>query len=129
MLEGMRLSTLRGHSTREKARRVRDDMLAGIARRLPRRLRYWVLITAGVGTILDHEEVPAVPYTVVLQRFGDELEPRRRRRAAEWREPQERQAQLGCATTQELIAELAARADVSATIGEDWPRYRTVDSQ
>lgn len=32
---------------------------------------------------------------------------------------------LGLATTQELITELAARADVAATIGEQWPAYRT----
>jgi hypothetical protein len=35
---------------------------------------------------------------------------------------------LGCATTKELIDELASRASVSETIGEDWPKYRTVDS-
>lgn len=35
---------------------------------------------------------------------------------------------LGCATTLELIMELAARADVANTIGEKWPTYRTVDS-
>ncbi len=40
----------------------------------------------------------------------------------------DRKAYLGCATTKELIDELAARADVSATIGEEWPGYRTVDS-
>ena len=34
---------------------------------------------------------------------------------------------LGLATTQELIMELAARADVAATIGERWPHYSTVD--
>jgi hypothetical protein len=34
---------------------------------------------------------------------------------------------LGCATTRELIEELAARAEVSETIGEKWPKYRTVD--
>lgn len=34
---------------------------------------------------------------------------------------------LGCATTKELIVELAARADVAATIGEKWPAYRTAD--
>jgi hypothetical protein len=33
---------------------------------------------------------------------------------------------LGCATTRELIAELEARADVAATVGESWPDYRTV---
>ena len=31
---------------------------------------------------------------------------------------------LGLATTKELIDELAARADVSATCGEAWPNYR-----
>ena len=33
---------------------------------------------------------------------------------------------LGCATTRQLIDELAARADVSQAIGENWPLYRTV---
>lgn len=36
---------------------------------------------------------------------------------------------LGCATTRELIDELAARAEVSQTIGEEWPSYRTVDGR
>jgi hypothetical protein len=36
------------------------------------------------------------------------------------------EAQLGFATTQELIVELAARAEVATTIGETWPRYSTV---
>jgi hypothetical protein len=35
---------------------------------------------------------------------------------------------LGCATTLELTAELHARAEVAATVGERWPNYRTVDS-
>ena len=34
---------------------------------------------------------------------------------------------LGLATTTELIAELAARAEVSKIAGEAWPDYRTVD--
>lgn len=36
-------------------------------------------------------------------------------------------ANLGLATTSELIAELAARAEVSKAVGETWPDYRTVD--
>lgn len=36
------------------------------------------------------------------------------------------QPRLGYATTKQLIDELAARADVSATIGESWPSYSTV---
>lgn len=32
---------------------------------------------------------------------------------------------LGLATTQELLTELATRADVAAIAGEDWPKYRT----
>lgn len=36
---------------------------------------------------------------------------------------------LGCATTLELIEELEARARVSMVIGEDWPNYRTIDSE
>jgi hypothetical protein len=54
---------------------------------------------------------------------------------AHWDENPERarladaaQANLGMATTYDIITELAARADVADTIGEDWPRYRTVDS-
>lgn len=35
-------------------------------------------------------------------------------------------ANLGLATTQELIDELAARARVAATIGESWPHYTTM---
>jgi hypothetical protein len=35
---------------------------------------------------------------------------------------------LGLATTQQLIQELAARADVASTIGESWPQYRPIDS-
>ncbi len=35
---------------------------------------------------------------------------------------------LGCATTKQLIDELAARADTAGMIGEKWPAYRTVDS-
>lgn len=37
------------------------------------------------------------------------------------------QARLGCATTTELIRELAARAEVSEIAGESWPKYRPVD--
>lgn len=36
------------------------------------------------------------------------------------------EASLGLATTRELIAELAARAEVASTIGEMWPGYSTV---
>lgn len=36
---------------------------------------------------------------------------------------------LGCASTLELIEELKARAEVSATVGDAWPHYRTVDSE
>lgn len=39
----------------------------------------------------------------------------------------EPQPNLGCATTAELIEELAARARVSARLGEDWPLYRSID--
>lgn len=34
---------------------------------------------------------------------------------------------LGYATTQELIVELAARAEVAKSVGEKWPRYSTVN--
>jgi len=36
---------------------------------------------------------------------------------------------LGLATTKELIDELAARADVAATVKEDWPSYKTVSEE
>jgi len=36
---------------------------------------------------------------------------------------------LGLATTTQLIEELSVRAEVSATIGEAWPSYRTVDGR
>lgn len=39
------------------------------------------------------------------------------------------EATLGLATTEELIRELAARAEVSRIAGEAWPQYRTVDSE
>lgn len=39
-----------------------------------------------------------------------------------------RQPYLGYATTIDLINELQTRANVSLTIGEDWPKYRTADS-
>lgn len=38
-------------------------------------------------------------------------------------------ANLGCATTRQLIDELAARASISEHIGDTWPTYRTVDSE
>lgn len=37
-------------------------------------------------------------------------------------------ANLGLATTKELIDELASRADVSKKIGQEWPDYSTVYS-
>lgn len=40
----------------------------------------------------------------------------------------EKQPMLGYATTHQLIDELKARAEVSETIGEAWPKYRTMDS-
>lgn len=35
---------------------------------------------------------------------------------------------LGCATTKELIHELAARAHTAETVGKTWLSYRTIDS-
>jgi hypothetical protein len=40
--------------------------------------------------------------------------------------PEEPKANLGLASTHELIQELAARSDVAKTVGEYWPNYRTV---
>lgn len=40
---------------------------------LTKRIRYWVLIHEGVTQIRDHEIVPEVPFTVVLERAGKEM--------------------------------------------------------
>lgn len=39
-----------------------------------------------------------------------------------------KQPMLGYATTRELIHELEVRAEISDQVGEQWPKYRTVDS-
>ncbi len=39
-----------------------------------------------------------------------------------------REPQLGCATTLQLLEELKARAEISDAIGEKWPSYRTIDN-
>lgn len=48
----------------------KDDPAKLIARHLPERVRFFVLINAGLGAMRDTEIVPEVPFTTVLQRFG-----------------------------------------------------------
>ncbi len=67
-----RLYLITRYHVTERATRLRDDTLSRVAKRLPHRLRYWVLITVGVGTIRPDEEVPTVPFTTVLQRFDQQ---------------------------------------------------------
>lgn len=38
------------------------------------------------------------------------------------------QPNLGCATTELLIAELLSRARIASIAGETWPSYRTIDA-
>jgi hypothetical protein len=45
-----------------------------IPRLLPQRLRYWVLMFEGTRNMKPFEEVPAVPYTTVLQRVGEKVD-------------------------------------------------------
>lgn len=55
--------------------REREPVSRWIAYHLPKKICYWVLIRVGADhkTIMDHEEVPAVPFTVVLERFGRQV--------------------------------------------------------
>lgn len=57
----------------ERRQRLSEWAWATAARRLPKRLAYWSLIAAGVQHIKLDEEVPAVPFTVVLERAGRSL--------------------------------------------------------
>lgn len=43
--------------------------------------------------------------------------------------PEEPKANLGMASTHDLLTELMARADVSKSIGEQWPNYKTIESE
>lgn len=54
----------------ERRRRLGRLILAETAKRLPERLRFYVLIDAGVKCMRPNETVPEVPFTVVLERFG-----------------------------------------------------------
>lgn len=56
------------HTPAEIAERLTDEAVAAVARRLPHRLRMAVLVDAGVRAIRSDEEVPAVPFTTVLER-------------------------------------------------------------
>lgn len=72
----MKLSTiwtLRGMTLRERLNRTGEWAVRGLAHRLPRRLAYWSFIDTGVRHIGPSEEVPAVPFTVILERAGKAL--------------------------------------------------------
>lgn len=63
----MRLLILR-EEARYRLQRAEENFMRWLAQRVPRRLRYFVLIDCGVQAIKPTEEVPAVRYTEVLQR-------------------------------------------------------------
>lgn len=56
------------HTPREIGARVRDELAHIAAGTVPRRVRYAVLLRAGVSVIRSDEEVPAVPFLEVLAR-------------------------------------------------------------
>ena len=58
---------------REAAGRLRDQVLLGIAHRLPRRLAYWSLIDSGVRHMRRDEAVLGVRLMNVLDRAGKDL--------------------------------------------------------
>ena len=59
-----------GYPLSEKRVRLAELFWTTAARHLPKKLAYWSFIHSGVKNILPNEEVPAVPYTVVLQRLS-----------------------------------------------------------
>lgn len=61
--------TLRSMRLRERFNRTGEWSLMAIAHRLPRRLAYWSFIDSGVRAMGDHDVVPEVRYTDLLQRL------------------------------------------------------------
>lgn len=65
-------------STRERIQRTEEWGWSTAAHFLPDRLKYWVLIDVGARYLggPDHpdEEIPAVPFTVVLQRSSPDIQ-------------------------------------------------------
>ena len=61
--------TLPGLPLRERLNRTGEWALREIARRVPRRLAYWVFIDQGVRHIRSDEVVPEVTYMEILQRL------------------------------------------------------------
>lgn len=59
---------------------TRQKVLRWIAQHLPKSICYWVLIRCGTapGMIKHNEEVPAVPFTVVLERWSKALKENQR---------------------------------------------------
>lgn len=55
------------------AESLADRIAMHIAKHLPQRICYWVLIREGVRHIRDNEIVPEVPFTEVLSRSGAEM--------------------------------------------------------
>jgi hypothetical protein len=57
----------------ERRARLAEWAWSTAGRHLPKRLAYWSLIATGVRHIEGDEEVPAVPFTVILERAGKAL--------------------------------------------------------
>lgn len=66
--------TLEGMALSERLRRTRELLIMQTAHHLPRRLAYWSLIDSGVRYMESNEVVPEVPFTLVLERAGRDLE-------------------------------------------------------
>ena len=60
--------TLPAMSLGERLMRTGDLAMQEIARRLPKRIRYWVFIQVGVQATKPHEVVTEMLYVDVLQR-------------------------------------------------------------
>ena len=58
------------YEARYRRDKFSDNLWSALGRAVPRRLAYWVLIAEGVRHIRDYEEVPAVPFTTVMDRSG-----------------------------------------------------------
>jgi hypothetical protein len=65
--------TLPSLSFRERLSRTVEWALFRTAHHLPRRLAYWSYIDTSIRYVKDDEEVPAVPFAVILDRAGAAL--------------------------------------------------------
>ena len=57
-------------SLSDRMARIGECMIRGIARHLPFRIRYWVVINAGARYIESDEEVHSVPLMTVVRRMA-----------------------------------------------------------